>query len=164
MHVYIIEDKMEQQMKLVLPAMLVIMFIFSGCSNSPEGCPKSKECPNKPSLYTRLGGQEAVDAAVEIFYKKVLADKKVSHFFDDVNMIRQRKRQKQFLGHVLGGPIKYEGRDMRRAPKGLKLTEEHFNAIAGHLKATLQELKVDAGLIDEVIALVATTKKDVLNQ
>ena len=142
-------------MKSRLCALVMFAFIVAFACSS--------EAP-KESLYTRLGGQPAIDAAVEIFYKRVLADKRVSHFFDDVNMIRQRKRQKQFLGHVLGGPIKYEGKDMRAAHKGLKLTEEHFGAIAGHLKATLQELKVDDALIDEVIALVATTKKDVLQQ
>jgi hemoglobin len=141
-------------MKAKVCTLLIVAFsIFAGCSSKP-----------KESLYTRLGGQPAIDAAVEIFYKKVLADKKVSHFFDDVNMIRQRKRQKQFLGSVLGGEIKYEGKNMRRAHKGLNIKEEHFNAIAGHLKSTLQELKVDAELIDEVIALVATTKKDILNK
>ena len=46
--------------------------------------------------------------------------------------------------------------------KGKFPTEDHFNAVAGHLVATLQELSVEQSLIDEVIAIVATTKNDVL--
>ena len=30
------------------------------------------------SIYDRLGGEEAIDAAVEIFYKKVLADERIN--------------------------------------------------------------------------------------
>ena len=48
------------------------------------------------SLYHRLGGKVAIDAAVELFYTKVLADQRIKHFFDDVNMTKQRRRQKEF--------------------------------------------------------------------
>ena len=38
------------------------------------------------SLFKRLGGQAAVNVAVDIFYQKMLMDKRVSRFFDDVDM------------------------------------------------------------------------------
>jgi hemoglobin len=44
------------------------------------------------------------------------------------------------------------------------LTDEHFDAVAGHLKATLEELEVEAGLIDEVIELVGGTRAEVLDR
>lgn len=116
------------------------------------------------SLYTRFGGQAAIDAAVDLFYTKVLADEKVSHFFEDVNMNKQTNKQKQFLGAVLGGPTPYEGRSIRSAHKSLELTETDFGAIAGHLQATLEELKLDSALSGEVMTVVATTKDDVLNR
>ena len=37
------------------------------------------------SLFERLGGQNAVNAAVDIFYRKMLTDDRVSYFFDDVD-------------------------------------------------------------------------------
>ena len=40
------------------------------------------------SLYDRLGGASALDAAVDLFYRKVLADERISRFFDDVDMER----------------------------------------------------------------------------
>jgi hemoglobin len=36
----------------------------------------------------------AIDAAVELFYKKVLVDDRVKHFFEDINMNAQRRKQK----------------------------------------------------------------------
>lgn len=40
------------------------------------------------SLYEELGGAPAVDAAVDIFYRKVLSDDRITHFFDSVDMER----------------------------------------------------------------------------
>jgi len=62
-----------------------------------------------------------------------------------------------------GGPSNYTGKDMREGHKHLNLTEEHFQAVAGNLKATLEELNVPSDLIDQVIAIAASTHDDVLN-
>jgi len=48
------------------------------------------------SVYEKLGGDAAMDAAVDIFYRNVLADDRVSHFFDAVDMQAQRGKQKAF--------------------------------------------------------------------
>lgn len=116
------------------------------------------------SLYQRIGGKAAIDAAVDLFYKKVLADERVNHFFEDTNMKAQHRKQKEFLSHALGAPTPWTGKDMRKAHENLDLREDDFNAIAENLVATLKELKVDDKLIEEAVAIVASTKKDVLNQ
>lgn len=116
------------------------------------------------SLYDRLGGKEAVNAAVDIFYEKVLADDRIRHFFDSVDMVRQKGKQKAFMTMAFGGPVKYEGKDMREAHKHLEgLNEGHFVAVAENLKATLEQLSVPAEMIDEVMTIVGSTHDDVLN-
>lgn len=115
-----------------------------------------------PSLFERIGGKDAVSAAVDIFYKKVMADPVINHFFANVDMPRQMMKQKMFLTYAFGGMENYTGKNMRDAHAGLKLTDEHFNAVAGHLKATLEELKVPADIQNEVMAIAASTHDDVL--
>lgn len=115
------------------------------------------------SVYEKIGGADAVNAAVDIFYRKVLSDDLISHFFDSVDMDRQIAKQKAFLTMAFGGPHHYSGKDMREAHKHMNLKEEHFNAVAGHLQATLEELNVEKELIDEVMAIAASTHDDVLN-
>lgn len=116
------------------------------------------------SLYSQLGGKAAIDAAVDLFYTKVLADKRVNFFFEDTNMKRQHNKQKQFLSAALGSPVPYKGMDMRKGHADMDLKEEHFNAIAENLQTTLEELKIKPELIAKVMAVVATTKDDVLNR
>lgn len=40
------------------------------------------------TLYERLGGATALDAAVDIFYRKVLSDDRINRFFENVDMDR----------------------------------------------------------------------------
>lgn len=71
--------------------------------------------------------------------------------------------QYAFMSYALGGPEKYRGKDMVTAHKHLKITEEHFNAVAGHFVATLQELNVPADIISEAAAVVVAAKPQVVN-
>lgn len=129
-----------------------------------DACRAKWVAAREGSLYHKLGGWKSIDAAVDAFYVKVLADKRVNHFFEDISMPKQHRKQKEFLSAALGGPIPWTGKDMRKAHDGMGLTEEHFNAIAENLIATLKDLKVSQELIDQVIAVVATTKDDVLGR
>ncbi|RMF19202.1 MAG: group 1 truncated hemoglobin [Gammaproteobacteria bacterium] len=116
------------------------------------------------SVYEKIGGEQAVNAAVDIFYRKVLADDTISHFFDTVDMARQHAKQKAFLTMVFGGPNAYTGKDMREAHKHMNLTDAHFNAVAGHLQSTLEELAVPTEFIEEILGIALSVKDDVLNR
>jgi hemoglobin len=116
------------------------------------------------SLYQRLGGKAAVNAAVDLFYKKMMADDRVKHVFDDVNMDRQIRKQKQFLSAAFGGPEPWKGMDLRTAHAGLGLTEAHFTAVAQNLQSSLEELKVPQPLVAEVMKIAGGAHDAVLNR
>jgi hemoglobin len=119
------------------------------------------------SLFQKLGGEAAVDAAVDIFYRKVLSDERISGFFDDVDMERQAAKQKSFLTMAFGGPNNYSGMDMRRGHAHLVqrgLNDIHFDAVVENIAATLQELNVAPEYIADVAALCETTRNDVLGK
>ncbi|MBB5032540.1 group I truncated hemoglobin [Prosthecobacter vanneervenii] len=129
-----------------------------------EACKTKWLKAREDSLYQKLGGKAAINAAVDAFYVKVLADDRVKHFFDDVSMDKQRRKQKEFLSAAFGGPLPWTGKDMRKAHEGMGLTEVHFNAIAENLVNTLKDLKISQDLIDQVVAVALTTKDDVLGR
>lgn len=117
------------------------------------------------SLYHKLGGKAAMNAAIEVFYKKVLADDRIKHFFDDINMNKQRRKQNEFLSAAFGGPIPWTGKNLREAHEDITgIKEIHFNAVAENLQKTLEELKIPKELIDQVMAIAASTKDQVLNR
>lgn len=55
------------------------------------------EAPTNPNvtLYDKLGGPEALEAAVDLFYEKVLADERLKGFFEGTNMMRLVIKQVQ---------------------------------------------------------------------
>jgi hemoglobin len=119
------------------------------------------------SLYEQLGGQAAVDAAVDLFYRRVLADDRINLFFDGVDMDRQIAKQKAFLTMAFGGPHNYTGLDMRTGHAHLVargLNDSHFDAVAENLSETLKELGVSQELIDQVMAIAGSTRNDVLGR
>lgn len=117
------------------------------------------------SLFEKIGGEPAVNAAVDLFYRKVLGDDSISHFFDSTDMEEQRSKQKAFLTMAFGGPNNYQGTDLRTAHAPLVekgLNETHFLAVAKHLSDTLVELGVATELVNEVMGIAASTQDDVL--
>jgi hemoglobin len=117
------------------------------------------------SLYERLGGAPAVEAAVDVFYRKVLNDDRIAHHFDDVAMSVQREKQKAFLTFAFGGPKPpQDGPGLRAAHARLKLTEGDFDAVMEHLGATLAELGVAPALIAEAAGIASSVKNEVLGR
>ncbi len=119
------------------------------------------------SLYKRLGGAPAIKAAVDVFYGKVLADDRIRHFFDGVDMERQRTKQRGFLTMVTGGPNAYTGQNMRDGHRALVargLNDSHVDAVIELLGATLKELGVSDADIGDVAALANSVRDDVLGR
>ncbi len=119
------------------------------------------------TIYEQIGGEPAMNAAVDIFYRKVLADDRISRFFETVDMERQAAKQKAFLTMVFGGPNNYTGRDMRAAHARLVtngLNDSHFDAVMENLAATLRELNVPDALIGDMAKIAESTRNDVLGK
>lgn len=118
-------------------------------------------------LFEKLGGEAAVDAAVDIFYRHVLKDDRIAHFFDDVDMEKQAVKQKAFLTMAFGGPHNYTGKDMREGHAHLVergLNDSHFDAVCENLVKALNDLDVAQELIDQVVEIAGSTREDVLGR
>lgn len=119
------------------------------------------------TFYEKLGGEKAVYAAVELFYKKVLADSRINYFFEGLDMERQRKMMKNFLTYAFGGPNQYDGRTLRAAHAHLVkqgLNDSHFEAVIEHLYAALKERGVDENLIKNSVHVAEGAREDVLGK
>ena len=119
------------------------------------------------ALYDELGGDEAISAALDRFYGKVLADPRVSGYFDDVDVDQVKRHQRAFLAMAFGGPDAYEGRTLEAAHRRARaqgLDEEGYTVFMGHFSDTLVELGVPEPKVDEVMAIAHTGKADVLGR
>lgn len=119
------------------------------------------------TLYERLGGEAAVDDAVEGFYEKILSDAQLAPFFDGIDMQRMARKQKAFLTVAFGGPNRYTDRAMRGAHAKARangLNDSHVDAVVGHLAQTLKELGVGEAEIQEVGTVAESVRDDILGR
>ena len=133
----------------------------------PVSLPFAPHTLKMTSLFERLGGAPAMQAAVDIFYRRMLSDDSVARFFDDVDMDGQIAKQRAFLTYVTGGPNEYTGEDMRAGHKRLVamgLADEHVDTVVRHLGETLAELGADEESIGEVAALAESVRDQVLDR
>ncbi len=133
----------------------------------PESAPveAAPAAAAKAALFEQLGGEAAIETAVDIFYAKVTADEKLLPFFEGVDIERLRGMQRAFLSMALGGEVEYAGRDLAAAHAGLVakgLNDTHFDRVMTYLRQTLEELGVGEDLMIDVLTVAERTRRDVL--
>ena len=134
------------------------------------------------SLYERLGGEASLAVVIERMHSRVLVDDSTRAFFEGVDMTSLSRRHIAFLTVMLGGPgpvRRLSGLriDAESTPPehGLRaahtklvkdhgLGDEHFNAVVGHLLASLREVGIAEPLVLEVLDKLARLRNEVLNR
>jgi len=117
----------------------------------------------KISIFQQIGGAPAVEATVEDFYGRVLADPLLKPFFAKTNLNWLKKSQVRFFTTALGGPQIYKGADMKSAHKKLPIEEKHFRRVAQHLSETLKALKVPSHLVAQIMQTAGSLAPDIIN-
>jgi len=152
----------------------------------PKKIPGAQQAGNaQKSLYERLGGEEGINAIVEDFVPRVLADPRVNWERKGItrggmnllkrgqsvewkatpdNVARLKKHLAQFLALSTGGPPTYEGRDMKQVHQGLHITNAEFDASIGDLKATLDKLGIANEEQKGLLSIVETTRPQIASQ
>ena len=103
------------------------------------------------SVYDKIGGEAALTQAVAGFYERMLADPRVSGWFDGIDVTQLMVHVRAFLAVALGGPEHYTGRSMRLAHSGLQITDEAYTICIGHLTDTLRDLRVDDASVEQIM-------------
>jgi hemoglobin len=117
------------------------------------------------TLYTRLGGYDAIAAVASDLLLRLQTDSRLARFWQnrgEDGIRRERQLLIDFLCASAGGPTYYTGRDMKTSHKGMKISEADWSAFFAHLHATLDAFKVPQLERDEVVAFVQSTKADIV--
>lgn len=115
-------------------------------------------------MYDRLGGRDAIDAAVDAFHERVADDDRVSHYFEGVDMAALLAHQKEFFAAGTGGPVEYTGQEIKAAHAPLSIDDRTFDVFVSHLEATLVAFDVPERERDELLALLEPYRPDVVSR
>lgn len=119
----------------------------------------------KKALWERLGGEPAVKLVVHDFVLAAAEDQKVNFTRDGKHKVDAKALEKSLvdmISEATGGPFKYSGKSMKEAHKGMGITGAEFDALAGHLVASLKKHKVAPTEIDELVKIVAGTREQIV--
>jgi hemoglobin len=125
------------------------------------------DAPKTPTLYTRLGGYDAIAAVTDDFIGRLATDKQLSRFFaghSQDSLMKVRQHVVDQICAATGGPCIYTGRDMKTSHKGMGISEAEWNQSVVYLTATLDKFKVPAREQGELLATVSTLKKDIVEK
>ena len=131
--------------------------------NSPLADEKQKQ-----SLYQRLGGVYNIAPVVDEFLEVLYVDD-VLNANPGIKEARDRVPKAYLKYHVTsmvcqasGGPEKYTGRGMKESHQHLNITEREWQAMLADFKKVLDKFKVPGQEQNELIAIVESTKKDIV--
>lgn len=124
--------------------------------------------PARPPLYERLGGVYPIAVVVDDFIERLLVND-VLNANPAIAAARERVPKAGLKVHVTmlvcevtGGPCKYVGRSMKEAHQHLNITEKQWEAMLADFRRTLDAHKVPAAEQQELVAIVNSTKKDIV--
>lgn len=80
------------------------------------------------------------------------------------SMKRRRQLIVDFICQAAGGPCFYTGRSMKVGHAALGITQSEWNATVKHLTSALDKFKIAQKEKDEVLALIADLKRDIVER
>ena len=153
-------------MKQMLATLLVISAMVVGAAPFATAAPPP-QMGGQQSLYTRLGGYDALMAVTKDFIGRLATDPSLAKFFtglNDTSKARVESHVVDFLCVATGGPCIYTGQDMKTAHTGLHITDADWNASAAHLTETLNKFKVPQKEQSEVMTAITGLKSQIVGQ
>jgi len=132
------------------------------------GAVRAAEAPPPKSLYDRLGGVYPISVVVESFIDLLLVND-VLNANPAIKTARERVPAAGLKFHVTtlvcqatGGPCKYTGRAMDASHIHLNIGDKEWQAMLADFQRVLNNYAVPAKEQQELIAIVESTKKDIV--
>jgi len=148
-------------MKSTVLAGLTIVLFAAGAVQAAEPKPET-------SLYDRLGGAYPISVVVDSFIELLLVND-VLNANPAINAARKRVPAAGLKFHVTalvcqqtGGPCKYTGRAMKESHVHLNIGEKEWQTMLSDFRRVLNNYAVPAKEQQELIAIVESTKKDIV--
>ena len=116
------------------------------------------------NIYEAIGGEPALVAVVDDFYRRVLSDAQLAAFFAGANMPKLKGRQVEFFAAALGGPDLYQGPSMRQAHAGRGISQADFDRVAVHLTGSLADMGFPPEITSEIAAAILPLADDIVSR
>ena len=154
---------MHADVRKVLISLLILSALVFGSGTTIS----SRVSAQGRSLYQRVGGYDVLASITDDFIGRLVSDKQFEKFFAGFSNDSKKRIRQHLLDQLCaatGGPCVYMGRDMKTTHGGLGITEDDWKVAVNHLTASFDKAKVHKKEKDELLALVSSLKKDIVEK
>ena len=161
---------MENEMKksIVVVVFAVTLLGLAAVNWCFLGFGLAQDKPAAPSLYDRLGGLYPVSAVVDDFIDRVYANATLNAnpaISNARNAMRKPGLKVQVATLVCqasGGPCRYVGKGMKESHSTFHISPKEWDAALVYFRASLDKFKVPAAEQRELVAIVESTRPDIV--
>jgi hemoglobin len=149
-------------------ARITLVVLAAAAALTPSLAQAQGTAPPKPSLYDRLGGLYPIAAVVDDFIDRVYVNATLNanpNIAKARSEVRKPGLKVQVANQVCmatGGPCEYTGKSMKESHAGFRITEKEWDALMVDFRASLDMFQVPAPEQQELIAIVESTKPDIV--
>ena len=121
--------------------------------------------PSSNTLYSRLGGYDAIAAVADNLLPRLMSDDQLGRFWQhrgDDGIQREKQLLVDFLCFNAGGPVYYTGRNMLTSHRGMKISGSDWQRFIGHLNDTLAHVGLGEVEQKDVLAFIESTKAEIV--
>ena len=115
-----------------------------------------------PTLYERMGGWDSVSQIVDDTIAFHLDNPQVAHYFENVDLDKLAGHVTAFFAAGIGGPNKYEGRDMTSAHAHMNMSNADFDSAVADVLKAVDKNGVGAAEKAEVAAILESLRPAVM--
>ncbi len=109
-----------------------------------------------------IGGKEAIEKIVKVFYDKVYEHHWLKQYFQHIPQERIEAQQVDFVVAALGGPQDYCGQLPVKAHSNMFINDELFELRENVLKKTFKELGTPQELVDKWLKIDYSFKNKIV--
>jgi DNA-binding NtrC family response regulator/truncated hemoglobin YjbI len=120
--------------------------------------------PTPTSLYVRLGGSRGIATFTRELFGRAVSHPQLARFWkgrSTYGVLREERLLTAYLSSVVGGPVRYVGRDMRLAHRDLGITASDWDIFRAILGETLDALRVPSTERREVVDFAESLRADI---
>jgi hemoglobin len=121
---------------------------------------------NASSPFVAVGGAAAVSAVVDEFYRRLLEDPATAGYFTALmgdGMARLKRHQVLLLTKVLGGPDRYDGRDLGMAHSDLTISDAAYQRVSLYLLTVLHDFNVPMDVLQVADTTLRAVQPAIVN-
>lgn len=116
------------------------------------------------SLYDRLGGGTAIASLAGALVDEAASNPRTSRSWHKVTLSRVKGVLGEYLCSLTGGPCTYNGDSMKEIHAGLDITQSEMYAIVESLRTIMVAQGIALRERNELLALLAPAKRDIVTR